>query len=133
MPAYKVPSFQERQEAAGRARDAALAKYRAKPPVDEALMAERAARRRAKEAAEANKRAEALRAKQEAAEAKREAERQALAAEAAAARAQADAAAQERADAKARKAAERSLWTEADRKAARDARYAARKARAGRR
>jgi hypothetical protein len=37
------------------------------------------------------------------------------------------------ADAKSRKREERLLWTEEDRKAARDARYAARKARQGRR
>jgi hypothetical protein len=140
MPAFRNPGFQERQEAAARARDAALAKYRERPPVDEALMAERAARRQARLAAEAERRAAALRAREEAAEAKREQERRAVAeAEAAAAAAEAAAAAQAEADAnakasaKARKVEERKLWTEEDRKAARDARYAARKMRQGRR
>ena len=129
MPAFKDPGLEERQKAAARAKSAALAQYRAKPPVDEAVMAERTARRLAREAAEAEKRAAARRAKEEAAEAKREQERQAAAAAEAAAQAQIDAAAQARADAAAKKAAQKKLWTEEDRKAARDARYAARKMR----
>ena len=133
MPAFKDPGFQQRREEAGRAKNAALAAYRAKPPVDEAVMAERTARRVAREAAEVQKRAEALRAKEEAADAKREQERQAVAAAEASARAQAEAAATARAEATAQKQGQRKAWTEADRKAARDARYAARKMRAGRR
>lgn len=133
MPAFKHPGFQERQEAAARARGAALTSYRSRPPVDEAMLAERTARRQAREAAEAEKRAAARRAREEAAEAKREQERQALAAAEAEAKAKADAAAQAKADATAQKRAERMLWTEEDRKAARDARYAARKMRQARR
>jgi len=133
MPAFKDPGFQERREEAGRAKNAALAAYRAKPPIDEAITAERIARRVAREAAEVQKRTEALRAKEEAAEAKREQERQAVAAVEAAARAQAEAAAAARAEAVTQKQEHRKAWTEADRKAARDTRYAARKMRAGRR
>jgi len=133
MPAFKDPGFQERREEAGRAKNAALAAYRAKPPIDEAIMAERIARRVARQAAEVQKRTEALHAKEEAAEAKREQECQAVAAVEAAARAQAEAAATARAEAVAQKQEQRKAWTEADRKAARDTRYAARKMRAGRR
>lgn len=133
MPPFKDPGFQQRQEAAARAKDAALAAYRAKPPVDEAVVAERIARRIARETAEAEKRAAALRAKEEAAEAKRVQELEAKAAAEAAALAEAEAAATAKAEAAAAKAAQKGLWTEEDRKAARDQRYAARKARAGRR
>jgi hypothetical protein len=140
MPAFKLPTFNERQEAAARARTAALTKLKSKPPIDEAVVAERIARREAQEAAAAEKRASAARAKEEAArakevaaEAQREQERQAAAAAEAEAKAAAEAAAQAKAAATARKIEERKLWTEEDRKAARDARYAARKARQGRR
>ncbi|WP_454884378.1 DUF6481 family protein [Sphingomonas oryzagri] len=140
MHGYKSPNFQERQQLAAQARTAALKLYRNRPPVDEAAMAERAARRRAREAAEAEKRAAAVRAREAAAEAKREEERRAadaaeaaVKAEAEAAKAASQAAVQAKADAKALKVAERKNWTEEDRKAARDARYAARKARQQRR
>jgi thioesterase domain-containing protein len=96
MPAFKDPGFQQRQEAAARAKSASLAKYRSRPPIDEAVMAERTARRIAREAAEAEKRAAARRAKEEAAEAKQEQERLAAAAADAAAKAQAEAAAPSR-------------------------------------
>jgi hypothetical protein len=133
MAAFQNPGFQERQEAAARARMEALAKYRDRPVVDPAVMADRAKRRAAREAAAAEKRAAAIRAKKEAEEQKREQERQALAAEQAAAEAKIQMAAQAKADATARKVAERKSWTEEDRKAARDARYAARKMRQARR
>ena len=133
MPAFSRPSFQQRQDAAARAKSALLAKYRAKPPIDEAVMAQRIARQVVRDAAAAEKRAAARRAREEAAEAKLEQERQAVAEAAAAAKAQAEAAVEARAAAAAEKAAQRKLWTEEDRKAARDARYAARKMRAGRR
>ena len=91
MPAFQNPGFQERQQAAALARSAALAKYKARPPVDEAVIAERAARHAARDKAAVEKRAAAIRAKEaaarakeEAAEAKREQARQAaLATEAA--------------------------------------------------
>lgn len=113
MAGFKDPSFQERTAAAQRAKAEALAKLRAKPPIDEATVAERLARSEAKAAAEAEKRQAKLAAKAEA-----EAARQAQA------QAEADAAA-----AAAEAASRKVELTEAEKKAARDARYAARKAR----
>jgi hypothetical protein len=110
MPAYKDPGFQERRDAAAKAKAAALAKLRAKPPVDEAVLAAQTAARLEREAAEAEKRQLARQAKEEAAAAARQ---QALDAAAAAAAVPAE-------------------LTEAERKAARDARYAARKNRKSR-
>lgn len=133
MPAFTPPGFQQRQEAAARAKSALLAIYRAKPRVDEAVTAERIARRAAREAAAGEKKAAARRAKEEAVEAKLRDEREAAAAVDAAAKAQVEAAAQARAAAADEKRAQRKQWTEEDRKTARDARYAARKMRAGRR
>lgn len=116
MPAFKEPGFQDRVASAARAKDKALAQLRAKPEPDQALMAERAAARAAREAAQAEKREAARLAKEEAA-----AERARLA----------EIAAQEKAAAAAAAAAiaapEQPVLTEAERKAARDARYAARK------
>jgi hypothetical protein len=106
---FKDPSFQERTAAAARAKAKALEGLRAKPVLDEATLAERAARNEAREAAEAEKRA-AKQAAKEAAEAAKQA------------------AAQAAAEAKAA-ASENAKLSEADKKAARDARYAARKAR----
>ncbi|SFF94758.1 hypothetical protein SAMN05518801_10469 [Novosphingobium sp. CF614] len=109
MAGYKEPGFQDRVAAAEQARAKALARLKAKPPVDPAVLAERAAKARAREAAQAEKRA--------AAKAEREARQAAELAKA-----------EER-------ARETELpppppeLTEAERKAARDARYAARKAR----
>ncbi|MFZ5704841.1 MAG: DUF6481 family protein [Pseudomonadota bacterium] len=133
MTAFQNPTFQERQEAAARARMEALAKYRDRPVVDPAVMADRAKRRAEREAAAAEKRIAISRAKIEAEERKREQEREALAAEQAAAEAKVQMIAQAKAEATARNVAERKMWTEDDRKAARDARYAARKTRQGRR
>ena len=108
MRGYKEPGFQDRVAAASSARDKALAKLRNKPPVDEAEQARRAAALEAKEAAARAKREAAKLAKEEALAAKKEK------AEAAAAAAL---------------AAMPKVRTEAELKAARDARYAARKAR----
>ena len=99
---YKDPSFQDRAASAAEAKQKALDRLKAKPPVDEAVVAERQAARLAREAAQAEKRA-----------AKKAAEQQAKAEKAA--------------QAEQAKAAEVAAPTEADRKAARDARYAARK------
>jgi hypothetical protein len=107
MVAYREPGFQERVALAARAKSAALARLRAKPPIDEAEQAARAARARAREAAAEEKRA-----------AKR------VAAEAAAATKRAEAI---EASAAMAVPPEESTPSEADRKAARDARYAARK------
>lgn len=105
MTSYKDPAFQERIARAAEAKQKALDQLRAKPPVDEAVLAERQAARLAREAKD---------------EEKREAKRQAQAEQAAKA---AEAAA-------AGKAPEAGpAPTEAEKKAARDARYAARKRR----
>ena len=113
MPAFKNPTFQDRQAAATLAKQKALDKLKAKPPVDEAVAAEQRRVWEAREAALAAERA----AKAEAlAAAKAE-----KAAAKAAAIAEAEAAA-------ALKAARLKPPTAAEMKAARDARYAARKA-----
>lgn len=91
MTAYREPDFQDRRSAAAQARGEALARLKAKPPLDPNIVAEKLAREQKREADQL------LRATQKA---------------------------EERA-AQARIAA----VTEADLKAARDARYAARKAR----
>lgn len=103
MKSYKDPSFGDRIGRAAEAKKKALEQLRSKPPVDEKLVAERAAARLKREAAEAEKRAAKKAAEQ--------AEKERKAAEAAAAKAVVAPPAQ----------------TEAERKAARDARYAARK------
>ncbi len=112
MAAYKNPTFQERAALSAEAKKKALEKLKSKPPVDPAVLAERAAARLAREAAEVEARA----AKKAAAE-REKAEK---AAEAERLRAEAEAA---------KLAKQIRLPTEAERKAARDARYAARKAR----
>lgn len=113
MPAFK-DEFQDRIASAARAKQKALDRLKAKPPVDEAVMAERRKAWEAREQALADERA----AKADAlADAKAE-----KAATDAAARAEAEAAA-------ALKAARLKPASQAEMKAARDARYAARKAR----
>jgi hypothetical protein len=106
MAKYKAPDFQERVALAARARTEALEKLKAKPPVDEAVVAARIAAREAREAAQLEKRRLARLAAEEA-----KAEKVARALEAAAAL----------------EAAKKPELTEAERKAARDARYMARK------
>ena len=107
MATYKDPSFAERTALARQAREKALAKLAAKPPLDPAVVAERKAAQAAREQAQAEKSA----AKKAAIEqAKTE---KAAAAEAAAAAAVAPVASEE------------------ELKAARDAKYAARKKRKG--
>lgn len=105
MAGYKAPDFRDRVAAATQARAKALAQLQAKPALDPAVQAERAAKAVEREAAKAQKR-EALQAEREAGRAaklaKAEAERLAMA---------------------------KPELTEAERKAARDARYAARKSR----
>ena len=110
MPSFKQPTFQERAALAVKAKQAALQKLREKPPIDEAVVAARLAR----EEAQAKVREEKLAARER--EKAEKAEKKARAAEAAA-------------SAKAPAPA----MTEAEKKAARDARYAARKGRAGKR
>ena len=114
MAAFKDPSFQDRVASAGKAKQRALEQLKAKPPVDEAVMAERRHARELREKALSEERA-------------------ARAEASAAAKAQKAAAkALELAEAKAAeelKAARLKPASAADMKAARDARYAARKQR----
>jgi len=101
MAGYKEPAFQDRVAAAAKARESALARLKAKPPIDPAVVAERIEKEREREAAVAQRAAERV--------AERNAAREAE---------------------KARKlAAIVPQLTEAEKKAARDAKYAARKAR----
>ncbi len=109
MPPYKQPSFQERAALAAKAKADALEKLRAKPPVDEAVLAARREAALAKEAAQAAARAEKLAAREQ-----KKAERQALAEQK-----------------KAAAAVVEPVKTEAEQKALRDAKYAARKNRLG--
>lgn len=105
MTSYNGSDFQERMARAAAAKQKALDQLRAKPPVDEAELAERNAARLAREAAQAEERAAKVRAKEQA---------------------EADKAA---AELEAKKAKEVKLPTAAELKAARDERYAARKKR----
>lgn len=117
MAGFKIPTFDDRIAAARDAKQRALEKMRAKPAPDPAQLAARKAAAEAKAAA---------------AEAQRAERRAALAAEKAA-KAEARAAAQVAADAEAERLATLrrppNVPTAAELKAARDARYAARKAR----
>jgi hypothetical protein len=118
---FKDLTFNERRAAAQEARGAALAKFKAKPPIEEAELERRRIAAEAKEAAQAEKR-RAL------AEAKRLAEEARIAAE--------EAARLEAERIKAEQEAAAALLvelTEEERKAARDAKYAARKAKKGKR
>ncbi len=110
MKGYKEPGFQDRAVASARAKEKALAKLKAAPVLDEAVIAERVARQAERQAKETAKR-EAARAAKEAA--KEQAEREA-----------AERAAAELEEQAAELAA---IPTEAEKKAERDARYAARK------
>lgn len=108
MPSYKEPSFQERAELAKKAKQAALERLRAKPPVDEATLAARRQAAEAKEAAKAQARADKQAAQELEKQLKREQAEKEEAAEIAL-----------------------SLKSEEERKLERDARYAARKGRKG--
>ena len=101
MASYKDPTFQDRAALARQAREKALKQLAAKPPIDEAVVAQRQAAQQARDAAEAER---------------REARKAALA--------------QAKADKQAAAAAAVVVPpTEAELKAARDERYAARKKR----
>src|SRR4051812_50224798 len=63
MPSFKQPTFQERAALAAKAKQAALEKLRAKPPLDEAVVAEKRAARAAREEAQAKAREEKLAAR----------------------------------------------------------------------
>lgn len=121
MAGFKLPDFKERADLSRDAKQKALEKLRAKPPVDEAVLAERLAAQERKDAAAAEKRR--LKAEQLEQE---KAERAARVAEAKAA-AEAEAAAA--ALAAMPKERPKPVVDEALKKALRDAKYAARKAR----
>jgi hypothetical protein len=106
MSFYKLPTVQERNAMAAKAKQAALEKLRTKPPVDEAVLAQRREAELAREAALAQAREDRL-----AARALEKAQKQA-------------------ATEQATKAAPKALTPE-EQKALRDARYAARKNRLG--
>jgi hypothetical protein len=110
MAGYKVPDFNERIQAARAAKQNAVDRLRSKPAPDPRVIAERQAARAARDAAAAQRRADRL----------REAE------EAKAAKSAAGASPEDRADSQSEG---RAAPSEAELKAARDARYAARKAR----
>ena len=111
MSAYKSPDFNARAAAARAAKEKALEQLRNKPAPDPAVIAERQAAQAAREAAAAERRA-----------AKELAAQEAKAAKLAAAEAR-------EAEIAAAQPADRPKPTAAELKAARDARYAARKAR----
>jgi len=103
VSSYKTPSFQDRIASAGVAKKKALEQLRSRPPVDEKVAAERQAKRLKRQTIDSEKAA--------AKKAELRAAKESKAAEAAA------------------KAVAAAPPSEAERKAARDARYAARKAR----
>ena len=114
MGSFKDPSFQDRAAAAAKAKQKALDRLKAKPRVDEAVMAERRQAWEAREQALSEERA----AKAKEAAAAKGAKAQLKAVQLLEAQ-----------EAAARKAARLKPASEAEMKAARDARYAARKAR----
>ena len=102
MAAYQEPGFDQRRAAASAARKKALEKLKARPPIDPAVQAERIAAAEARENAKAEKR-EAIKARKAQEQLKKAQIAESLASPPGP--------------------------TEAERKAARDAKYAARKAR----
>jgi hypothetical protein len=106
MAGYKELDFNERRAAAQKARDAALVRLKAQPPLTGAELARRRAEQAAREATMAEKRNAAAKARLKAEDETQEAK--AAAADASSA-----------------------TPTEAERKAARDSKYAARKKRKG--
>ncbi|CAN5390214.1 hypothetical protein BH10PSE12_BH10PSE12_13040 [soil metagenome] len=120
MVSYKAPAFQDRLALAAQAKQKALDKLKAKPPVDEAVLAQRIAAAAAKEAAAAEKRAAKI-AERERIEAEK--------AQAEADRLQAEAEEAARIEAARPVVIPVKVPSAAEMKAARDARYAARKAR----
>ena len=114
MGSFKNPSFEDRVASAAKAKQKALDQFKAKPPVDAAVMAERRRAWELREQALSEERA----SKAEAAAAAKAEKSRLRAAEVAAAE-----------EAAAQKAARLKPASEAEMKAARDARSAARKAR----
>ena len=121
MAGYKEPGFQDRVALATKARDAALAKLKAKAPIDPAVVAQRIAKAQEREAAQAVRAAQKLEEKRLAAEAK-----------AAAIEAEIEAAKEAARLAEPVAPPKKPKPSEEERKAERDAKYLARKARKGR-
>ena len=71
MAGYKELDFNERRAASQKAREIALAKLKARPPVDEAEQARRREAQAARDAAQAEKRRAAMEAKLQAAQARK--------------------------------------------------------------
>ncbi len=113
MTGYKAPDFNERLAAARTAKQRALDLLREKPPIDPAIVAQRQAARAARDAAAAERRAA----------------RKAAAEEAKAAKVAAAAHTKSSDDMATARPTDEPKKSEAELKAARDARYAARKAR----
>jgi len=63
MPSFKQPTFEERTALAAKAKTAALEKLRAKPPIDDAVIAQRREAAFVREAAQAKVREERLAAR----------------------------------------------------------------------
>ena len=124
MSGHKDKAFGDRLKTAKEAKDALLGKFRARPAADDPAVAEKQAARKAVSDAREARLAErkALASEQEAAQ-NAKAEREA------AERIAHEAAEQEQKDREAAERVERESTLKAERKAARDARYAARKAR----
>lgn len=120
MAGYKEPGFQDRVALANKAREAALAKLKAKAPIDPAVVAERIAKAQEREAAQAARTAQKIEEKRLAAEAK-----------AAALEAAKEAAAEAARLAEPPPKAKKPKLTDEEKKAERDAKYLARKARKG--
>lgn len=108
MAGFKEQGFQDRMASAAKAKESALARLKAKPPMDDA---------------EKTRRVEAARVKEAAAVEKREAKKKAVL------EAQAAKEAALREEAEREQASKKPELTDAERKALRDERYAARKAR----
>ncbi|MCL4767779.1 MAG: hypothetical protein KJZ80_16245 [Hyphomicrobiaceae bacterium] len=117
MKGFKEKSFAERRGMAASAKSAALQKFRASSSPDNPVMQQRLAERKAIAAAREARRAAKI------------AEQERLAAEQAARQAAEEAERRAREDREAAEQAELEAMLDAERKAARDARYAARKAR----
>jgi hypothetical protein len=109
MSSYKEPSFQERTGLANKAKQAALAQLRTKPPIDEATFADRRAAAEARAGVQEKVREGKLAAREKKKAQKRERTEQSAAAV---------------------EIAPRSMTAE-EQKAARDEKYAARKGRTG--
>lgn len=132
---YRDLDFNERRDAAATAKKALLDKFKARPPADDpAVIARQEERKRVLEARELRERErEVARQERLAREAVEHAERERIAEEERKAAEEAARIEAERLEAEERERVSLELAGEAEKKAKRDARYAARKARSGKR